>query len=209
MDVKTVINNIIALYERLGSADYIGEKVSQYQHALQSAMCAMNDKELIHYDEFTRNCVIVAAFSHDIGHLIGMDKGKKEMLDGTGKSLGVVSHEQIGAEYLKEIGFPSLVSHLVKNHVNSKRYLCSVNSAYRGNVSAASLSTLQLQGGLMSEDEIKKFRGIEALQLCIKIRLYDDDAKKVNFFTEASFNENLDKVIDIMKKLLVLGKIFI
>jgi predicted HD phosphohydrolase len=208
MDANAIINSIIALYERLGSADYIGEHLSQYQHALQSAMSAMSDIDLMQtYNEYTRNCTITAAFLHDIGHLIGMDGTGNdqlnfEMVDENGKTLGVKGHERVGFEYLQQLGFPQLVCELVGNHVEAKRYLCTTNNKYLNTLSKASLATLYLQGGLMNEDELCNFINQEHCKLYVKMHNYDDNAKKPEFFTEASFNTNLDFFIEIMKKTL-------
>eukprot|EP00933_Yihiella_yeosuensis_P074840 TRINITY_DN8390_c1_g1_i1.p1 TRINITY_DN8390_c1_g1~~TRINITY_DN8390_c1_g1_i1.p1 ORF type:complete len:134 (-),score=31.29 TRINITY_DN8390_c1_g1_i1:107-508(-) len=69
---------IAKAFEKYGENGYIGEPVSQKSHMIQAAMQAEQefpeDKE-----------VIIAAFLHDIGHLVGLDpKGERErwMLEG-------------------------------------------------------------------------------------------------------------------------------
>ena len=62
-----IADEIIALYERHGADDYIGEPVSQLEHTGQSAQLAEREG----YDEQ----VILAAFLHDIGHL-GVSTGE-------------------------------------------------------------------------------------------------------------------------------------
>ncbi len=57
-------------------------------------------------------------------------------------NLGVLKHEEIGAEVLKNIGFDDKVCELVKNHVNAKRYLVSKDPKYYENLSEASKGTL-------------------------------------------------------------------
>jgi predicted HD phosphohydrolase len=204
--IKETINKIIRLYEKWGAKDYIGERITQYQHALQSGIFAMEDNTLLTYDEYTRSCTIIGAFLHDIGHLIGIERKEQSMIDEeanlNGENLGVHNHEHIGAQYLKELGFPSLVCNLVENHVDAKRYLCSVSSEYLANLSEASRRTMNLQGGLMTQDEIKKFNMNKNSSLYILIRYYDDQAKKIDYFTENTFNQNLDKIIEIMKYIL-------
>ena len=59
MDLNRIINKIFELYEKHGDNDYIGERVSQLEHALQSALLAEKEDYSDH--------VIVAAFLHDIG----------------------------------------------------------------------------------------------------------------------------------------------
>jgi predicted HD phosphohydrolase len=53
------INKIFSLYEKYGDNNYIGERVSQIEHALQCSFLA--EKENF------PNHVILAAFLHDIG----------------------------------------------------------------------------------------------------------------------------------------------
>ena len=102
------MENIRVLYEKHGGNVYYGEAVTQYEHALQAAyfaeQYAPNDNELI-----------VAAFLHDIGHLLGE---KEEDFMG---QLGVHRHEYVGGEYLrKKVGLSERICYLVENHVKIK-----------------------------------------------------------------------------------------
>ena len=63
MDVKGVIGRIFQLFDDFGHENYIGEEVTQLQHAQQ---CAQNAKDCVQPDH-----VILGAFLHDVGHLIG------------------------------------------------------------------------------------------------------------------------------------------
>lgn len=204
--ITNTINKIIELYEKWGSNDYIGEHITQYQHALQAGICALEDITLLTYDEYTRSCTIISAFLHDIGHLIGMDRNNQIMIDDEakvkGENLGIQQHEVIGSQYLKELGFPKLVCEIVEKHVTAKRYLCSVSKEYLDNLSEASRRTMSLQGGLMDEEEIKQFNMDRNASIYILMRHYDDQAKKIDYFTENTFNENLDIIIQIMKNIL-------
>ena len=109
---------IIDIYNKFGSKDYIGEKMTQTEHALQCAYYAKNNN----YDKD----IIISALLHDIGHLLFFDKNNVDLMD----MYGVAKHENIGAEYLKKIGFNDRICNLIKNHVNAKRYLCSVDNTY-------------------------------------------------------------------------------
>ncbi len=84
-----IIDSTFALYERHGSDDYIGEAITQLEHMSQAAQLAMAEG----FDDE----VVLAAFFHDIGHLCGGDASMG--------GYGVVSHERIGAEYLRRCGF--------------------------------------------------------------------------------------------------------
>lgn len=89
--------------------DYIGESVSQLEHALQ---CAYFAEQAGHSQE-----VILACLFHDIGHFAS-DTKQNKMAD-----LGVVHHEWIGAQLAYILGFSAKVALLIGNHVNAKRYL--------------------------------------------------------------------------------------
>src|SRR6187399_391139 len=110
--ITFVLDEVFGIYEKRGGEEYIGEPVSQIEHASQSAQLAARDGD----DEE----VILAAFFHDIGHLCGQS-GKEYEMDGYGK----ISHEKIGAKYLRNLGFSERVAQLVENHVQAKRYLCA------------------------------------------------------------------------------------
>ena len=40
-----------------------------------------------------------------------------------GKNLGTKTHEKVGEEFLKSLGFPESVTDFVRGHVEAKRYL--------------------------------------------------------------------------------------
>ncbi len=211
MDIEKVIHEIKELYATYGSLDYIGEPITQLEHAVQAGILALQDNDLHKYDNFLRESVIIAVFLHDIGHLIGMSKKESEMIDDKG-NLGIQNHDLLGSQWLKSKGFSNFICSLVKNHVNAKRYLCTMDDTYRSKLSDASLRTLQLQGGLMTTDEVKQFRLLPFPELCIKIRLYDDKAKILNKFggwNNNEFKEHELKLYNIIKKYLEISKLFV
>jgi phosphonate degradation associated HDIG domain protein len=165
LDAEKIADEIIALFETKGGANYSGEKITQLEHACQAAQLAEKDGN---DDE-----VILAAFLHDLGHLL--DEGEEEM-DG----YGVKDHEAIGAEYLKARGFSAKITTLVNAHVEAKRYLCAVNQRYFDNLSHASKMTLTFQGGVMREDELDVFERNPLKNLIIKMRTWDEEAKHEN-----------------------------
>lgn len=72
----------------------------------------------------------MAAFFHDIGHLVGMDEGLPEMVT-DGLNIGTKDHEIVGAQYLQKRGFPKLMCDIVAGHVQAKRYLVyKINGYY-------------------------------------------------------------------------------
>lgn len=176
------ILKILDLYTKWGSSDYIGESITQIEHALQCARLASQDSRLAQYDNFIHNCVIVAALLHDIGHLVGLDDGEMEMRLGgeSCDSLGIVGHEGVGAAFLKGLGMPNLVCELVEGHVPAKRYLCTTREGYYDSLSNASKQTMQLQGGIMNSEELRIFQSGVMPELKIYLREYDDVGKKTN-----------------------------
>ena len=71
---NTTINKIVNLYNKYGSFNYIGENITQIDHAIQCAEHAIHDIRLNKYTLYEKQCVIVAALLHDIGHLVGYEE---------------------------------------------------------------------------------------------------------------------------------------
>ena len=161
------IAQINSIYQNKGDENY-GEFVTQRQHALQGADEAMRRG----YD----NEIVIAILLHDIGHL--MESGE------TMGDLGTMNHENMGADYLKSIGFSYRLTELVRNHVNTKRYLVSRNQEYFKNLSQASLGTLEYQGGPMTSEECDAYEKNKFFQDHLKIRDLDDFAKEKDIVTQ-------------------------
>ena len=161
---RIVVDEIFSLYENYGAADYIGEPVSQIEHMCQAAQLA----EAAGYDDE----VVLAAFFHDIGHLCEHIYETKQM-DG----YGVMDHESLGSQYLREKGFSEKIARLVESHVPAKRYLTFKYPEYYNKLSEASKATLDKQGGRMNDAEAKQFEADNLYLLFIKIREWDDKAK--------------------------------
>jgi putative nucleotidyltransferase with HDIG domain len=175
-------DKIIKLYEKYGTSDYIGETITQIEHALQCAYLAEINTEITQYDNFVRECMIVASLLHDIGHLIGLENNEMQMRDGNGDvNLGIVGHENIGANFLKECGMPQLVCELVGSHVIAKRYLCTMSNEYLKKLSDASRETFYMQGGCLTYEEMIKFKSSSFPELKLLLRKFDDQGKANNF----------------------------
>jgi phosphonate degradation associated HDIG domain protein len=164
MSAEEKANHLINIILTKGQADYIGEPVSQLEHAVQAAQLAERAGES---DE-----VIVAALFHDIGHMIE----SAETMGGYGNA----DHEGLGAEYLKDLGFSDTVCSLVHGHVQAKRYLTYKHPAYYEKLSEASKQTLEYQGGRMTEVEAEEFEGELLFALHLKMRAWDEQAKLEN-----------------------------
>ncbi len=155
-----------ALFERLAraaTADYVGEAVSQLEHALQCAELARragcDDLE------------ILAALFHDLGHLEAPAEAPRMA------ELGVLDHETRGAALLAAAGAPDALCALVAGHVAAKRYLVATHPRYAASLSAASLGTLAFQGGPMSPEACAAFDADPLRDAILRLRRFDEGAK--------------------------------
>lgn len=152
------------LFTQGGHDAYFGEPVTQLEHALQCAQLAEHSG--------ADNETVVAAFLHDIGHLLPPERAGNYM-DG----YGTVDHERLGADYLREIGFSEKVAQLIENHVNAKRYLVAKTPGYFDRLSEASLKTLTFQGGPMTPEEASIFETNPYFRGILQLRVWDEQAK--------------------------------
>ncbi|MFK9098726.1 phosphohydrolase [Pseudomonas sp. HMSC08G10] len=161
---EQIIHTTFALYEHHGADDYIGEAITQIEHMSQAAELAMAEG----FDDE----VVLAAFFHDIGHLCGEGEGDMG-------GYGVVSHERIGAEYLRRCGFGERMARLVQYHVEAKRYLTLRQPGYYDRLSEASRRTLEYQGGVMNDAEADAFEQDPLFKVSLRMREWDEMAKEV------------------------------
>lgn len=162
--IEESVSEIFELYQKYGDEDYIGEPVSQVEHMCQAAQLA----EAEGYPEE----VILAAFFHDIGHFCE-HLAPVQQMDG----FGVVDHEKLGADFLRNKGFSEDIASLVQNHVQAKRYLTYHFPSYYEQLSEASKKTLEFQGGVMTLEEAMLFEAGDLFDLHIKLRRWDEKAK--------------------------------
>ncbi|VVN49444.1 phosphonate degradation HD-domain oxygenase [Pseudomonas fluorescens] len=162
---EQVIAEVFGLYERFGDSDYIGEPVSQIEHMSQAAERAMAEG----FDDE----VVLAAFFHDIGHICAAESA--ENMGG----FGVVSHERLGADYLRRAGFSERMARLVEYHVQAKRYLTLKEPGYYERLSEASRRTLAYQGGVMTIDEAEAFERDPLCEVSLRMRQWDEQAKEM------------------------------
>ena len=164
----SAIERVFSLYAARGSAAYFGEAVSMTEHGLQAA----------HFAELAgeRDTVVAAALLHDIGHLIAT------VPDDIAEWTVDARHEATGARWLDEWFGPE-VAEPVRLHVRAKRYLCTTDPAYFSQLSAASVLTLKLQGGLMSAGEVASFEAEPGHRDAIIVRRCDDRGKVAGLAT--------------------------
>lgn len=171
-DFTLSTDNIVAyigdIFERRGSEEYLGEPVTIAEHMLQGATLAERDG---HDEE-----IIVAALLHDIGHFTS-EFGTFSMTDTEDRY-----HEQAGAQVLERF-FPTVITDCVRYHVAAKRYLCATRPVYFDNLSAASVHSLNLQGGPMAAREVAEFEQNQNLQKIVQVRYLDDAGKEAGMAT--------------------------
>lgn len=160
-------NEIKKLFAELGKGDYIGEDVTQQEHALQCGKLAT--------DAGATDEIVLGALLHDVGHMIGLRTDP----DGSNRMgrCGVMNHERLGREWLESLGFPLTTVQIVEGHVQAKRYLCWKNPVYHSKLSDASKTTLTYQGGVMTDAEAKAFETSDLFGSIIKMRSWDEKAK--------------------------------
>ena len=155
-----ILNKIISNFKN-NKRLYIGEKVTMSEHMIQTAMIAEENN--------SSKSLICACLLHDYGHFIVDDPDLLVSKELDGK------HEEIGFDFLKKYFLPE-VTEPIKLHVLAKRYLCR-NKSYYEHLSEASKVSLDLQGGVMNDDEAKKFSLLKYFKEAVKVREYDDDGK--------------------------------
>jgi gamma-butyrobetaine dioxygenase len=156
------IETILTVFEARGASEYLGEPVTQLEHALQTADLAVLDGASV--------TLVVAALLHDIGHILtpGDDPALRG-IDGL--------HEERGCAWLARHFGPE-VTEPVRLHVLAKRYLCSTDDAYLRTLSPASVRSLELQGGRLTGDEIARFEENAFSRDALRLRRWDDAAKE-------------------------------
>ncbi|QJD79175.1 phosphonate degradation HD-domain oxygenase [Spirosoma rhododendri] len=161
---------IAQIFAKSGQDEYYGEPVTQLEHALQCAQLA----EQAGADDET----VVAAFLHDIGHLLPVESAEGYM-DG----YGTVDHERLGADFLRQRGYSEKIAQLIEHHVNAKRYLVFKHPEYRVRLSEASTKTLLFQGGPMTADEAAQFEKNPYFREILQVRGWDERAKEIDLPT--------------------------
>ncbi|CAK7222501.1 hypothetical protein SEUCBS140593_004920 [Sporothrix eucalyptigena] len=165
-----IVRTLFSFLEAQGHTDYMGEPVSQLQHSLQAAALAVDHKA----DEPT----VLAALLHDVGRFIPDAAALPKLIAPDGSAFGTEHHEEVGAVYLKGLGFPPAVYEVVGAHVWAKRYLCATEAPYWASLSALSKTTLEIQGGVLTPDEVTAARHDDPLLANkLNVRRWDDLAK--------------------------------
>ncbi|MCB9895942.1 MAG: HD domain-containing protein [Planctomycetes bacterium] len=166
MEPVDIISEIEQVFERFRTIPYLGEAVTQLDHARQSAREAEKT--------YASDELITAALLHDIGHMVHGLPLEDENYVGFWNQDD--THEIVGEKWLAR-AFPDTVTKPVRWHVAAKRFLAATDPEYKSLLTAASLHVLELQGGPMSEAECAEFEGHPWAQAAIAVRRWDDKAK--------------------------------
>jgi phosphonate degradation associated HDIG domain protein len=168
--IMTPVDAIAELFASAGAADYLGEPVTVAAHLLQAGALAEAAG--------APPALVAAALLHDVGHLRdadplaeGIDLSGRELMAGTDNN-----HGERGAQWLAQ-WFPGPVTEPVRLHVAAKRYLCAAEPSYFALLSEASVYTLAVQGGPMTEAETAEFERTAHAAGAIAVRRWDDQAK--------------------------------
>ncbi|WCM22393.1 HD domain-containing protein [Paraburkholderia bryophila] len=157
------LNDIRSLFEQYGKIAYSGEPVTQLEHALQSGALA---EQAGAGDE-----LVAAAFLHDLGHLLNL-QGE------TPTERGIDDlHQYFALPFLRPV-LSDAVLEPIRLHVDAKRCLCAIDDTYFGQLSADSVRSLELQGGIFSSDEANAFLQKPYAEDALRLRRWDDLAKE-------------------------------
>ncbi|MEX2647998.1 MAG: TauD/TfdA family dioxygenase [Alphaproteobacteria bacterium] len=155
-------DRVLGILTRHGGDAYLGEPVTQLEHALQSAHAA----ELANAPK----ALVVAALLHDIGHFLH-DLPEDCALHGLDSR-----HEDVGGAFLARCFGPE-VAEPVRLHVDAKRYLAATESWYDGLLSDASKLSLRLQGGPLDEASARAFDARPYARDAVALRRWDEAGK--------------------------------
>lgn len=183
---------ILSIYKNRGDEKYmIGEPITQIQHAIQTCQ----------YIKKTGGCesLQVAGLLHDIGHLVQTYNNPEDGVDD--------KHEIIGSQWLKDRGFGPGVYEPIKNHVDSKKYLCAKIDSYIDTLTDASRCTLLLQGGIMSETQMKIFENERYFKESLILREADDSGKNINITELPEFDSFGHLVCRVLQRYKIMCKL--
>ena len=94
---------------------------------------------------------------------------------------------------------PEAVLEPIRLHVDAKRCLCAIDETYFGQLSADSVRSLELQGGIFNDDEAKAFLEKPFAEDALQLRRWDDLAKEENRPTP-DLDHYLNVVSRVMEK---------
>ncbi|MEA3087804.1 MAG: hypothetical protein QOC89_5501 [Paraburkholderia sp.] len=176
------LNDIRSLFEAYGSLAYSGEPVTQLEHALQSGALAEQ--------EGAGDELVAAAFLHDLGHLLNL-QGETP----TGRGIDDL-HQYFALPFLRPV-LSDAVLEPIRLHVDAKRCLCAIDDTYFGQLSADSVRSLELQGGIFGKEEAEAFLQKPYAEDALRLRRWDDRAKE-----ERRATPGLDHYMSVVERVM-------
>lgn len=162
--MSLTLSEVVSLLERRGQNQYGMEAINQLEHALQCADLAEKAGETPE--------TVVASLLHDLGHLLAAEREGVQEHSTQHDDL----HQYMALPFIRNL-FPAAVLEPIRLHVDAKRYLCFIDAAYWGDLSNASKHSLQLQGGVFSQEQAQAFMAQPFAAEAVRLRRYDDLAK--------------------------------
>lgn len=156
------VTAILALFAEKGDSEYGGEAVTQREHGLQAAACALRDG--------VDDPLVVAALLHDLGHMLH-DLPEDAPDEGIDDAHEVTAARRLAPWFGPEVTEP------IRLHVDAKRYLTAVEPGYMALLSEPSITSLMLQGGPMDEAAQEEFRRNPHWEAAVQLRRWDEEAK--------------------------------
>jgi gamma-butyrobetaine dioxygenase len=157
--MTSAFDRITDLFAAPGAFELYGEDVTIAEHMMQTAALAVAAG--------AEDRLVLAALLHDVGHLVD---------DPEADALGNRHHAEAGAALVEPLFGPA-VARPIALHVAAKRYLVATDPDYRDRLSAASVATLQQQGGPFDADERQRFRSEPDADAATDLRRWDDTGK--------------------------------
>jgi phosphonate degradation associated HDIG domain protein len=170
------------LFEQHGNLAYSGEPVTQLEHALQSGALAEQ--------EGASDELVAAAFLHDLGHLLNR-KGESPTM----RRIDDL-HQYFVLPFLRPV-LPEAVLEPIRLHVDAKRCLCAIDPGYFDRLSADSMRSLELQGGVFSDEQAQAFLGKPYAEDAMRLRRWDDRAKVAGMTTP-----DIDHYLQVVKRVI-------
>lgn len=191
-NIITKVNNIFDYYIKYGANKY-NNNLSILEYSFQTSIIAEK------YN--LGNSLIISAFLHDIGKLIGIEQYytdiKNYKKDYELQNYLIRNYDKIGEKYLEELGFTKCITEPIGLQVVAKRYLITINKNYYNVLSNNSKISLKYQGVIMTNDEITHFLNNKYYKESILLRLCNDNAKFISV-NNLNYDNYYDKYYDMI-----------
>ncbi|KAJ1818704.1 hypothetical protein LPJ60_004177 [Coemansia sp. RSA 2675] len=172
------VATVFQLLQNASKTSFMGEEITQLEHALQGAQLAKKDGA----DEAT----ILAILLHDIGHLCPSTEPCTNTSSkvwaafhktNVTADINEINHARLGAEYLHKLGFSEKTCELIDSHIVAKRYLSAKDPEYLAKLSVGSKQSLKLHGGPFTPAEMREFEKDPLFKVKVQIRKWEEAAR--------------------------------